>query len=219
MRPAELETGLAAVGTAFPVTGSFTPCVAARLPLCYRKHDKVSSISGILKRLPFICFSHLFLSIHSRLACSYFISLVYCRMRLQCLRSPSTGAIRSLVFPYIRFSSPLQSHFSASGRLPGLFVTQLSKENPAAARGSLYLCLKRKKRPSCSRRMVIESGDDLSSRAVASQVLSTCEVLTSVFGMGTGGTPQPLSPEILGYWTLCPRPENRIIRISPLLSA
>ena len=37
----------------------------------------------------------------------------------------------------------------------------------------------------------IESGDDLSSRAVASQVLSTREGLTSVFGMGTGGTPQP----------------------------
>ena len=37
----------------------------------------------------------------------------------------------------------------------------------------------------------IESGDDLSSRAVASQVLSTREGLTSVFGMGTGVTPQP----------------------------
>ena len=44
---------------------------------------------------------------------------------------------------------------------------------------------------------IIESGDDLSYRAVASQVLSAREVLTSVFGMGTGGTPQPLSPEIL----------------------
>ena len=42
---------------------------------------------------------------------------------------------------------------------------------------------------------LIESGDDLSSQAVASQVLSTREGLTSVFGMGTGGTPQPLSPE------------------------
>ena len=44
---------------------------------------------------------------------------------------------------------------------------------------------------------IIESGDDLSYRAVASQVLSAREVLTSVFGMGTGGTPQPLSPENL----------------------
>ena len=42
----------------------------------------------------------------------------------------------------------------------------------------------------------MESGDDLSSRAVSSQVLSTLKGLTSVFGMGTGGTPSPLSPEI-----------------------
>ena len=44
---------------------------------------------------------------------------------------------------------------------------------------------------------IIESGDDLSYRAVASQVLSAREVLTSVFGMGTGGTPSPSSPEIV----------------------
>ena len=43
----------------------------------------------------------------------------------------------------------------------------------------------------------LESGGDLSSRAVTSQVLSTCGVLTSVFGMGTGVAPQPLPPEIL----------------------
>ena len=33
------------------------------------------------------------------------------------------------------------------------------------------------------------SGSYLSSRAVASQVLSAYKGLTSVFGMGTGGTP------------------------------
>ena len=41
------------------------------------------------------------------------------------------------------------------------------------------------------------SGDDLPSRAVSSQVLSACGGLTSVFGMGTGGTLQLLSPEII----------------------
>ena len=43
----------------------------------------------------------------------------------------------------------------------------------------------------------MESGDFLSSRAVSSQVLSAFGVLTSVFGMGTGGTLQLLSPEIV----------------------
>ena len=41
-----------------------------------------------------------------------------------------------------------------------------------------------------------ESGGDLLSRAVSSQVPSALKVLTSVFGMGTGGTPSPLPPEI-----------------------
>ena len=43
----------------------------------------------------------------------------------------------------------------------------------------------------------LESGDFLSSRAVSSQVLSAFGVLTSVFGMGTGGTLQLSSPEIV----------------------
>ena len=41
----------------------------------------------------------------------------------------------------------------------------------------------------------IESGSDLLSRAVTSQVPSTHKGLTSVFGMGTGGSPSPLPPE------------------------
>ena len=43
----------------------------------------------------------------------------------------------------------------------------------------------------------MESGDDLLSRAVASQVPSARRGLTSVFGMGTGGSLLPLSPEIV----------------------
>ena len=43
----------------------------------------------------------------------------------------------------------------------------------------------------------LDPGNVLSSRAVSSQVLSACEGLTSVFGMGTGGSLQLLSPEIL----------------------
>ena len=44
---------------------------------------------------------------------------------------------------------------------------------------------------------LMESGGDLSSRAVSSQVLSALKGLTSVFGMGTGGTPSPLPPDIV----------------------
>ena len=48
---------------------------------------------------------------------------------------------------------------------------------------------KRKEKPVVLHdRLFMESGDELSSRAVTSQVLSTRRSLTSVFGMGTGGT-------------------------------
>ena len=45
--------------------------------------------------------------------------------------------------------------------------------------------------------LLLESGSDLLSRAVSSQVPSARRGLTSVFGMGTGGSLLPLPPEIL----------------------
>ena len=45
----------------------------------------------------------------------------------------------------------------------------------------------------------MESGGDLLSRAVSSQVSSALKSLTSVFGMGTGGTSSPLPPEIISF--------------------
>ena len=45
--------------------------------------------------------------------------------------------------------------------------------------------------------LLLESGGDLLFRAVSSQVPSALKGLTSVFGMGTGGTPSPLPPEIV----------------------
>ena len=53
----------------------------------------------------------------------------------------------------------------------------------------------------------LESGGVLISRAVASQVPSALRGLTSVFGMGTGGTLLPSSPEwfqaVVGLWLCC----------------
>ena len=51
--------------------------------------------------------------------------------------------------------------------------------------------------------LYMESGSDLSSRAVSSQVLSALKGLTSVFGMGTGGTPSSLPPEIVAMLFRC----------------
>ena len=59
----------------------------------------------------------------------------------------------------------------------------------------------------------LESGGDLSSRAVSSQVLSALKGLTSVFGMGTGGTPSPLPPEILLFSSALPHPDNCTVEI------
>ena len=55
----------------------------------------------------------------------------------------------------------------------------------------------------------LESGSDLLSRAVSSQVPSALKGLTSVFGMGTGGSLSPLPPEFLQV----SYPENRTSKL------
>ena len=53
------------------------------------------------------------------------------------------------------------------------------------------------KRASQNKRLKMDFGGDLLFRAVSSQVPSALKGLTSVFGMGTGGTPSPLPPKIV----------------------
>ena len=53
----------------------------------------------------------------------------------------------------------------------------------------------KKKSPASAELLSLGSGNVLLSRAVSSQVPSALKGLTSVFGMGTGGTLSPLSPE------------------------
>ena len=66
---------------------------------------------------------------------------------------------------------------------------------PAPVRPSIQ----NKKEAPLSEMLHMESGSDLSSRAVSSQVLSALKGLTAVFGMGTGGTPSSLPPEMVSY--------------------
>ena len=56
-----------------------------------------------------------------------------------------------------------------------------------------------KKLPLLSGSFYLESGGDLLSRTVTSQVPSALKGLTSVFGMGTGVTPSSLPPEMVSY--------------------
>ena len=51
----------------------------------------------------------------------------------------------------------------------------------------------------------LDSGNVLLSQAVPSLVPSACGGLTSVFGMGTGGSLQPLSPETFSRFPSLPR--------------
>ena len=64
-------------------------------------------------------------------------------------------------------------------RKSNISPVQAQKENPDSCLGFLF----------------VESGNVLLSRAVSSQVPSALKGLTSVFGMGTGGSLSPLSPE------------------------
>jgi hypothetical protein len=49
-----------------------------------------------------------------------------------------------------------------------------------------------------ARKGVCRTGNNLSSQGASTQVLSTRESLTAVFGMGTGGSSQPSSPDSEG---------------------
>ncbi len=55
----------------------------------------------------------------------------------------------------------------------------------------------KKKRQYLTISSLLVTGDDLLSRVVSNQVPSALKGLTSVFGMRTGGSPSPLSPEWL----------------------
>ena len=75
---------------------------------------------------------------------------------------------------------------------PNSFRTFLTFSPPS-------LLLRKRKEPTHTNRFFsVGSGSVLLSRAVSSQVPSALKGLTSVFGMGTGGSPSPLPPEFLG---------------------
>ena len=90
-----------------------------------------------------------------------------------------------------------------SGGLPRMTKNEYSSSEYSASAASARLEQQKKSTP-CG--VLLESGGDLLSRAVSSQVPSALKVLTSVFGMGTGGTPSPLPPEIVG--SLFPHLDN-----------
>ena len=89
-------------------------------------------------------------------------------------------------------------HFLAGDRVPGPALFQGAGIGRKNGLGGRTLDQYEKRRDSNESRLM-ESGGDLSSRAVSSQVLSALKGLTSVFGMGTGGTPSPLPPEIVSF--------------------
>ena len=64
----------------------------------------------------------------------------------------------------------------------------------------------------------MKTGNALSSQSVSRQVLSAYECLTTVFGMGTGGTTQLSSPDILlsMYYSKLYRRNFYVEHFSPL---
>ena len=83
---------------------------------------------------------------------------------------------------------------------PGINEARLMRSMPD---NLMVLCIeqsraqsfKKEEHPTTLGVLLMESGNDLLSRAVSSQVPSALKGLTSVFGMGTGGSLSPLSPE------------------------
>ena len=67
-----------------------------------------------------------------------------------------------------------------------------------------------------ARRIWHQTGNFLSSQGVATQVLSASECLTTVFGMGTGGTIQLSSPDLLSlHIAMLPQNYTEVLEMKP----
>ena len=86
---------------------------------------------------------------------------------------------------------------------PGRQCCPHHSQNDECSRHAHLRSVTAKKEAPRLRCFYMESGSDLSSRAVSSQVLSALKGLTTVFGMGTGGTPSSLPPEMVSYSLSC----------------
>ena len=82
-------------------------------------------------------------------------------------------------FNSIRVLAPIPNAYRVAGMGTGRSLSPICK----------------RKSPTLVELLLMESGNVLLSRAVSSQVPSALKGLTSVFGMGTGGSLSPLSPE------------------------
>ena len=122
---------------------------------------------------------------------------VFFDLRIICfLPAVSSHASRARFRPH-RF--PAAPH---PRRLPALVVPRPATPpqagpSPPVAYPLLPYPIKHKTRGALSSSSQLESGGVLPSQAVASLVLSALKGLTAVFGMGTGGSPSPLPPEIV----------------------
>ena len=81
-----------------------------------------------------------------------------------------------------------------SALAPALAVPGRDRVQPESPLADWY------KKREASLLLYVDSGNVLLSRAVSSQVPSALKGLTSVFGMGTGGTPSPSSPETVNFF-------------------
>ena len=120
-----------------------------------------------------------------------------------------TSAGNDLEYDHYQLSQKKTDHICSPGRFP---LDVLRPPDAAKGKPSQVQCARRLETTRTTRSLsgpkrnqphirgadfFLESGNVLLSRAVSSQVPSALKGLTSVFGMGTGGSLSPLSPECL----------------------
>ena len=136
---------------------------------------------------------------HGEEPSSWFISVIF-----QCMKK---GLRPNGYFPLTRqplFSKTGNAHFvnllvRSSGRFALLNRISFSTSTRISLRCPvLHALLRKAKRASYFHSLLFcKTGNVLFSQAVARQVSSALESLTSVFEMGTGGSSPPLSPDFL----------------------
>ena len=100
----------------------------------------------------------------------------------------SGNVLLSQVFPHV-LNPPLAAHTGEPNQVQCRTLVGIIWKT------KLSDCMKRKTHPHGQVFLFMESGNVLLSQVVSNQVPSALKGLTSVFGMGTGGSLSPLSPE------------------------
>ena len=148
----------------------------------------ISMLFLFVKQSAFICLTFIKDSSgRGRNGCTKFLPRLFSYAPRHSPHAQSGNVLLSQVFPHV-LDPPLAAHMGEPNQVHSLTSSETT--------GEMDVTDAQRKSPRHRLRLFfVESGNVLLSQVVSNQVPSALKGLTSVFGMGTGGSLSPLSPE------------------------